>query len=806
MEMSLAFETRLACRRTTTNWLESGLIVASLVIGLTFVISTGSVLRGMLLKPPPLYVEPQSIVTIGQVEALAGESTTQPVSWELFENWKDLNRWQGRIAASQIPRQASVRIGGSLRPLMVQHATSNLFRLLGISPLMGRIYTEADTGGPPLALVSARMWDQEFGGHRSPRGEEIFVNGNPARIIGVLPERFWFLTPGTQIWLPLYPPLDFDRRRVEDINVVARLPEGVSARQAGQEFETVAHSLRQGAGMESRDIAIVCDAILARNVAHGRGGGFVLLFLFAFLILALACTNVTLLFLSRWDQRSSEIGLRLALGATRADTFRLPLIESTTLVGIGGIVGIILGAYSVDIILSKGPIALTSFDIGLDTQVLAATVCILVLVTVFVGAWPAIMQRGIQPDGALNEGRLRSTRIDAGSRLGSTLVSVQIAVAVVAVFLAGSLFSGYRSMMRTDVGVDSDVVISFSLISDNGVSQAIDSDRIAYDVAQLGGVRSVAYSIYPVLRDAGHFEGLTRPFFAATPGRNRVSVQRVSPSYFATIGAQFELGQDFLTLDARQGGWNTAIVNRSAADVLWPEADPIGKEIRFESGSSVVVVGVVRDIVNAGLFAPTLPCVFLPLSPRSEEDIFQQPSRSFVARVSDGVAAGRLFPEIHSVIAKATPRIGIQRIETVSAAIERLARELLLGVYLLIPLLIVAMFLVVVGLVGLLKSLYYRSRHEFGIRMSVGATTSDLSFVMLRRWATLVGLGLIPGLAVSWIIAQLLQSTVLVFSGADWPVYAVAGFVVTFGTLPALVFPLQMIARLEPSQAIRRAG
>ena len=803
--MRSAFETRLAWRRTTANWLESGLIVASLVIGLTFVISIGSVLRGMLLKPPPLYVEPQFIVTVGQVEAMAGESTAQPVSWELFENWKELDRWQVRIAASQIPGQASVRIGGSLRPLTVQYATSNLFRLLGVSPLMGRIYTEADRGGPPLALVSARIWDQEFGGHRSPRGEEIFVNGNAARIIGVLPERFWFLAPGTHIWLPLYPPLDFERRQVEDIHVVARLPEGVSARQAGQEFETVAHSFRQRAGMESREITIVCDAILARSVAHGRGeGGFVLLFLFAFLILALACANVTLLFLSRWDQRSSETGLRIALGATRADTLGLPLIESTTLVGIGGIAGILLGAYSVAIVVGKGPIALTSFDIGLDAQVLAGTVCILVAVAVFVGGWPAIVQSGVQPAEALKEGRFRSTRIGARRRLGSALVSVQIAIAVVAVFLTGSLLSGYRSLMNRDVGVDPDAVVHFSLISDIGVSQAIDSERIAYDVARLGGVRTVAYSQYPVLRDAGHFELLTRPLFAATPGRNRVSVQRVSPSYFATIGARFELGRDFSTLDARQGGGNTAIVNRSAADVLWPDDDPIGKELGFEAGTSVVVVGVVRDIVNAGLFAPTLPCVFLPLTPRAEEGVLQQPSRSFVARVSDGVAVGSLLPEIRSVIANATPRLGIQRIETVSAGIERFARELLLGVYLLTPLLIVGIFLVVVGLVGLLKSLYYRSRQEFGIRIAVGATTSDLSLVMLRRWATLVGLGLIPGLVVSWIMTQLLQSTVVVFSGADWHVYAVAGIVVTCGTLPALVFPLQMVARLKPSQVIRR--
>ena len=785
-----------------TNWLESGLIVASFVIGLTFVISTGSVLRGMLLKPPPLYFDPQSIVTIGQVDALGGEGTPQPVSWELFETWKELNRWRGRIAASHIPRQASVRIGDSLRPLTVQYATSSLFRLLGVSPLMGRIYTEDDKGCPTLALVSARIWDQEFGRRRPPQGEEIFVNGNPARVIGLLPERFWFWTPDTHIWLPLYLPLDFDGRQVEDTIVVARLPEGFSARQAEQEFETVARSFRQRAGMESHDITIVCDGILARDAAQG-GGGFVLLFLFAFLILALACTNVTLLFLSRWDRRSSEIGLRTALGTTRAETLRLPLIESTTLVGIGGIVGMILGAYSVAMILSRGPIALTSFDIGLDTQVLAATICILVLVAVFVAAWPAVMQSGIQPARSLNEGSFRSTRSRAGSRLGSTLVSVQIAVAVIAVFLAGSLHSGYRSLMGKDVGIDSDTVVSFSLISDFGVSESIDSDRIAYEIAQLGGVRSVAYSTYPILQDAGHFEVLTRPLFAATPERNRVSVQRVSPSYFATIGARFELGQDFSTLDARRGGRNTAVVNRSAADVLWPNEDPIGKEIGFEEKTSVVVVGVVRDIVNAGLFAPTLPCVFLPLRPRVEEEVLQGPNPAFVARVTDGVAAGSLFSDIRSVISRAAPNVGVQRIETVSAQIERFARELLLGVYLLSPLLIVALFLVVVGLVGLLKSLYYRSRQEFGIRISLGATTSDLSLVMLRRWATLVGLGLIPGLVVSWIIAQLLQGTVVVFSGSNWHVYAIAGIVVTFGTLPALVFPLQMVARLEPSQVIR---
>ena len=214
-------------------------------------------------------------------------------------------------------------------------------------------------------------------------------------------------------------------------------------------------------------------------------------------------------------------------------------------------------------------------------------------------------------------------------------------------------------------------------------------------------------------------------------------------------------------------------------------------------------MGVVRDIVNAGLFAPTLPCVFLPLRPPAEEEVFRQPSRSFVARVSDGAAAGSLLPDIRSAIARAAPRAGIQRIETVSTGIERFARELLLGVYLLTPLLIVSLFLVVVGLVGLLKSLYYRSRREFGIRVSLGATTSDLSLVMLRRWATLVGLGLLPGLVVSWIMTQLLQSTDVVFSGAGWHVYAAAGIVVTFGTLPALVFPLQMVARLEPSQVMR---
>ena len=528
--MRLAFETKLACRRATANWLEGGLIVSSLVIGVTLVISTGSVIRGMLLKPPPLYVQPKSIVTVGQVEASAGESNSQPVSWELFEIWQDLNRWQDRIAASRNPKKASVRIAGSLRPLTVQYATSNLFRLLGVSPLKGRTYTEADRGGPPVALVSARIWNQEYGEHRSPRAEEIFVNGNPARIIGVLSERFWFLTPGTHVWLPLYPPSDFAGRREENINVVTRLPEGVSVRQAAKEFETVAHSLRQRAGVESGDFKIVCDTILGTNMAPSRrGGGFVLLFLFALLVLGLACTNATLLFLSRWEQRSSEFSVRIALGATRADTLGLPLIESIALVGISGIFGATLGAYSVAIVLNRGPIALTSFDIGLDMHVLAATACILVLVAALVGGWPAVIHGRIQSAGAFRDGTFPNTRIATRNRLGFSLVSVQIAIAVVALFLAGSLFTGYRSYMKRDLGIDSTVVVGFSMFSDIGLFQSFDSQRIAYHVRQINGVQSVAYSTFPVLRDAGHYELLTRPLFAATPGGNRVSVQRVSP-------------------------------------------------------------------------------------------------------------------------------------------------------------------------------------------------------------------------------------------------------------------------------------
>ena len=810
--------------------------VLSLAIGIGANTALFTVINTLMWKRLPVS-DPEHLLTIEQQGRFG---TTNGFTYQQYELFRD--RGQALDLAAYSLAQLDAGIDGQAEPTLdAQLVTGEYFPLLGLRPALGRLLDEGDDRVPmghQVAVLSHTYWQRRFAGAPTVIGRTITLGGLPFTVIGVTPAEFFGAEVGTSpsLYLPvmMQPALKpMNGSLLERPNVLAtwlrllgRLKPGVPLAQAAPRLNALAGTPETewrprnkftGQFEDARLVVSSAAAGLSELRRQFSRPLFVLLGV-AGLVLLIACANVGQLVLARSAARRPEFALRLALGASRGRVTRQVLVEGLVLTGIGAAAGIVLAFWAAPALVqfaSAGQGAL-ELDLSPDLRVLAFTALVSVAAGLLFASAPAIRasRTDVSAQGTRDLGRTRPAGAQVGP--GRTLVIVQVALSVVSLVGAGLFVRTLQNLNRHERAIDVERVIVAPLEPRGSGRRTADNaltlDRMYRDlsarVEAIPGVRSASLARTTPLGPAT----LGFPVMLPDGGEpRRVDGTIVYPRYFATMGLPIVKGRDFTEDDLRTDATPAVLVNEAFVREFLQDREPLGighglKQARPGRGPAVPgaplnIIGVVRDSGLPGRRNATPPKVY---------QTFLQANTGFGQMVLH-VRAARDSADIMRPIVAAVQEIArdvpMAPVRTLAAEVDAaLVRERLVAT--LSSLFgLVALALICIGLYGLMAFTVARRTPEIGIRMALGATRSDVRWLVGRDALAIVLLGLAIGLPAAWIAGRLasrvLSPLLYEVTTTDPITIAVAIGVLLLVTMAAGVLPARRAVRIDPMNALR---
>ena len=793
--------------------------VATLAIGIGGNTAVFSLVNAILLRPPAQVRAPGELVSV-----YTSDFSGPPYG---TSSYPDVDEFRGQAVFSGVtafaPRPVGVGEGDELERAGMELVSADYFRVLGIEPFRGRFFLpEEGRAGVPAAVVviGHDLWQRRFGANPAIVGEVVHLNGVAFTVIGVAPPRYLGGVNGLVIdaWVPASAgPLlgagsdDLTNRGNRSWIVTARLAAGTSIRQAQAAMNTLARNLAasyrdswidvSGAG---RRITLVAERD-ARVPPQVRGPvlGFVALLMGTVaLVLLVCCANVAGLMLARATRRTREMGVRLALGASRGRVTRQLLTESTLVALAGGVVGVLLAFAATRAIAAfEPPLPLrVAFDLGLDQRVLLFTLGATLVTGLVFGAAPALRATRADVSSALRSDSAATHASGRRVSLQGILVVGQVAISLVLLVSALFFVRSLRSAGMIDTGFSPDNVLLFNVGPRpdlrTPVDYAVAGERIQRQLAALPGVTSVSWGMLAPLGLESSRRSIQIDGYRPAQGEDmEFHYNQVGPAYFETMRIPLVRGRGFTDAD-RKGSALVAMVNETFARRFWPGEDPLGKRISSggEGGQWREVVGVTRDGKYLSLTAETRPYVFLPA--------LQEPGGT-VFHVRTSVVPASLRDAVRREVATVAPDWTVDNFRTMDEQIgvslmpQRVAGTALSvfgGV---------ALLLAAVGLYGVVAFSVASRAREIGVRVALGARRGDVVRLVLRQGATLVGLGVGVGLPLGWAASRLLSAFLIGRDSASVVSYALAAAVLGGIALFASWIPARRAASVHPMEALR---
>jgi predicted permease len=795
----------------------TAMVVLSVALGIGANGAIFSLVNAVLLRPLPVR-EPSRLVLLADgasggtlTPLLVVDGRLALYSYPLYRRLREQIPQLAALAAQDSNRTRTVFRRGQAAAEMASArlVSASYFAVLGVSASLGRTFLPGDETAPganPVIVLSHRMWQRRFGGDPSVIGASLTVNGASYTVVGVTPPGFNGATVGepTDFWVPITMQAELRRGSslLADGNtgwllVLGRLAPAASMAAA----ETRANAVFQQFAAD--DPAIAGDKplhtrIVVEEGAQGIGGlriGFrqPLLVLMAAvgLLLLIVCLNVSHLLLARGTGRQREIGVRTALGATRARLVRQLLTEGLLLAALGATAGAVTWGWLTDGLLAMTGIAL---DVHPDARVVAFIAGVALATALLLGLVPAWQAARSNLQEAL---RATSPAVSARSnRLASrTLLVSQVAVSLVLLVGAGLLSASLSRLRHMDKGFDEEHVLLVSVLPRlAGISE--DQALAMYDdlqsqVEALPGVRSASLSVPALL--TGQSVG-----DIAVPGRpdKEIRFGLVTPRYFETIGMTLLRGRSIQRSDSSTSR-GVIVVTETLADTLMGGVDAaVGKHVRFgNSKQDLEVVGVVRDALTAGLRRGRRPMAFLPVAQRHDF------LNSLEVRATGDPAL--LADRVRATIRAAYPDLPIPGTRTLGAVVgSELTQDRLLAV-LSSAFGLAALFLVCIGLYGVIAQWTGQRTREIGVRMALGATTAEVRWLVLRQGFALMLLGLLVGLPAALAAARTLKSLLFGVPPVHAPSLAAAALILLAVATLAAYLPARRASRVDPMMALR---
>ena len=807
--MTLFQDVRFALRVMRKNPGFTAVAVMALALGIGANNTVFTLVNTILLKSLP-FKDGHEIVSLG-CKNLAKGTSDMPVSYLDFKDWSArLQSFQGVAAFASGTMNVSNE-GAVPERLSGAWLTANAFRVLGLSPIVGRDFLPAEDrpGASPVVLLGYGVWQNRFGGDPGILGRTIRVNAIPATVVGVIPRGIKFPFDA-ELWMPLLQTKDREARDFRDLQGFARLRKGVSVAEAGSELNGIARQLARE--YPKTNAGIGAQVLLFNERYNGSWRMTMVLWIMmgaVGFVLLIACVNVANLLLSRAAYRSRELSIRSAMGAGRLRIIRQLLVESALLAVLGAAGGLLVSIAGVRwfrMSLSLANIEGMPYwlDFSMDWSVFGYLLAVCAATSMIFGLYPALKAARVNLVDTLKEGGPGCGDSAKSGRLASALVVAQLTLTLVLLSGAGMMIQDFLRSQRVQVGLDPRNLLTMRLGLPEQKYPTPESrlafhEGLAQRLQAVPGIQSAAItSNLPVdgsLTGVLQLEGQAVDDAAKLP---RVPVVSAGPAYFATLGAPLLKGRAFDDHDGMPGA-EVVIVNERFTAQYWPGKNPLGRKIRIGAEPDapwLSVVGVIPQInreIEIG--ANTESIVYVPYR--------QSPVRfvSVVARTL--VPPSSLAQVLRGEVQALDPDLPVYRVRTME---EHLSQQLwpyrvfgaLFGAFAVISLLLSA-----TGIYGVTAYAVSRRTQEIGLRMALGADGGNVLRLILKRGLQQLAVGTVLGLLGAWTVGRVMEKLLVETSAADPVVHGTSSFVLCGIAVVACVIPAWKAARLDPMSALR---
>jgi len=801
--------------------------VLTLAFGIGATTAIFSIVEGVLLRPLPFPQQDRLVILGDSLEGVDMEGGPPPTT---AAEVRIYNRDTRAFSALGGYRQTSYELSGVGDPAQINASrlTAGIFPVLGVSPLIGRAFTQQeDDSSQQVAVISYQMWRSRFNGETNILGQKILLDRKLYQIIGVMPRDFEFpLVPGQLNRSELWVPMSFTQAEIVqgagswNYTMVGRLKPGIAPAQARQDAKPVAQEIMRSfpPAMGSLRIDPVVQPLTESTVAEARPL-VRMLFLAVVVVLFIACANLAGLLLVRVIRRRREISVRLALGASGAAIVRQSMIEAMVLSLSGGLLGLLLAAVALRAGVSFLPETLPRIgSISLDWKVVSFALGLAALTGLLCGLIPALAAARTGVNEALKEGGRTGTAGGGHARLRSALVVAEVAVALVLLIASGLLLRSFEKMRSVDVGFRTDHMLTafYGLPTQQYSSQsAVD----AFDTALLSkleqspGVQSVGItSNLPAAGDSNNNafvpEGYVAPKGAAL---NLGWTSRVMGNYFVAAGIPILRGRALTPAD-RPGSPLAVIVNRTLAEHFWPGQDPIGKRIHIGVAESntpwMTVVGEIGDIKQTSADAETQN-QFYTASSQFKDALgpFAAPDMLF-GTYGSIVMRGQLPPDqmadaLRSVVRSIDPQLPLTQVRSMEQVVEEGQAPRRFNTVLISSFAAAAVLLALLGIYSVISFSAALRTHELAIRLALGSQRSSVLRLVLVSGAKLGLVGCGIGALTAAFATRLMRSMLFQVDPLDPTVIVLAAVCIFLLALTASLVPARRAASIEPMQALR---
>ncbi len=776
--------------------------VITLALGIGANAAIFSVVNAVLLRPLP-YKEPGRLMLIRETKL--PQFPEFSVSPGNFLDWKAQNTVFERLVAMN---GSSFNLIGTGDPERLRGTlvTDGFFATFGATPQLGRDFLpEEDQPGRNFVVVlSNGFWQRRFGGDPKIVNQTITLNGQSYTVIGVMPASFRYGGRDVDLWTPIA----FTAQQAQNhgghyLQVVGRLKPGVSVEQARTEMVAIAGRLATQYPDANTGWSVKLGPMLEFAVRDIKPALLVLLAAVAFVLL-IACANVANLLLARAAGRQKEIAIRTAMGAGRWRIVRQLLTESVLLSLTGGLVGLLLAKWGMDLLLKLAPQNLPRMsDVSLDGRALGFTAAITLLTGIVFGLVPALQSSKPNLNEVMKDAGRGSTEGGRRQLIRSSLVVLEVASALVLLVGAGLMIKSFWKLQQVDPGFKPDNALTASVTLPRrkypeADKQAAFFKQLIENVATLPGVKAVGAGNVIPLSDDDYVLGFVidgRP--PLPPGSSQsTNYYAVSADYFKAMGIPLLRGRVFTDQDTKDTT-RVAVINETMAKKFFPDEDPIGKRIHVTNGPTTFreIVGIVGDVKHYGLDQTTTLQTYEPYMQRPDTYM------SLVVRTAGDPTS--LSSAIRNEVLKLDKEQPVSTITTLDKLVSTsIAQQkfsmLLLGVFAA-----VAMLLAAIGIYGVLSYAVTQRTHEIGIRMALGAGRRDVLRLVVGHGMILAGIGVALGLGAAFLLTRLMSTLLFNVNATDPLTFGVIALLLASIALLACWIPARRATKVDPMIALR---
>jgi predicted permease len=811
---TLSQDLAYALRQLHRNPAFAAAAVLTLALGIGANAAIYQVLDAVIFRELPVR-DPASLVQVELLENNRPVHVSYPLYRELGARQHVLD---GLFAVSDFPlRQAVLRGRGSLRPVKGSIVTGNYFRVLGVKARAGRVFTEDDdrAAASPVIVLSDAFWNREFARSPAALGQLLDINGIAVTVIGVAPPDFFGETVGAvpDLWIPMsvqprVMPTDYlNAPNSSWLSLLGRLRPGVSARQAEAALDPLYRALADlTAQRPDHDYRVQLQSA-SRGIAELEqrfGRPLWVLAGITGLVLLIACSNLANLMVGRATARTQEIGVRLALGASRFRIARQLLTEGLLLSVLGTAIAFLLATggarWLVDWASADGGWRLS---LGFEWRHLAFTAAIAVAATCLFALAPAWTASRVDVQAALQSVRRGPSGSRFRNRLGRCLIVAQLSISLTLLSAAALLAHSLWNLRHQDFGFDAahvvmaDVPLEFTnaMIRRNTALRQPLFDRMN----AIPGVPSAAVDAFGPLGSVQYTCFLSIPERPWQPGDGYTRRVHISPRYFETIGTPILAGRGITEAD-RANSPKVVVLSQTAARTVFGRANPLGRFVSadrtFESKDALQVVGVAHDV---RFFNPRDPFGFVLYVPLAQAPA---PITAVLLRAASDPA--RLAPTVRAAFHEVDPTLLVGAIRPLGESVEgQLSNEKLLAL-LSTCFGLLALALTAVGVYGVIAYSVQRRTQEVGIRLALGAERAAVSRMIMRDVALLAFAGTLLGVAGAVAATRALRTMLFAFGPADYSLLLAAAAVLLLISAAAGYLPARRAARLDPMSALRQ--